>query len=52
MAPLFFNTPDDPIEAPETVPPQYALGVREELSTMGNSGSLNLLKLFTQRYFY
>ena len=35
MAPFFFNTPDDPIEAPETVLQQYSLGVREELSTDG-----------------
>ena len=44
MAPFFFNAPDDPIEAPETVPPQYALGVREEHSTMGNNGDLDALE--------
>ena len=44
MTPFFFNTPCDAIESPETVPPQYALGVREELSTMGNNGDLDALE--------
>jgi len=39
----YFTPPGDPGESPETVPPQYALGVREELSTMGNNGDLDAL---------
>ena len=39
-----FTPPGDPGELPETVPPQYALGVREGLSTMGNNGSLDALE--------
>ena len=40
----YFTPPGDPGESPETVPPQYALGVREELSTMGNNGDLDALE--------
>ena len=40
----YFTPPGDPGQSPETVPPQYALGVREELSTMGNSGDLDALE--------
>ena len=40
----YFTPPGDPGELPETVPPQYALGVREELSTLGNNGDLDALE--------
>ena len=36
--------PGNPGESPETVPPQYALGVRKERSTMGNIGDLDALE--------
>lgn len=40
----YFTPPGSPGEAPETVPPQYALGVREELSSMGANGDLEALE--------
>ena len=40
----YFTPPGNPGESPETVPPQYALGVRKERSTMGNIGDLDALE--------
>jgi hypothetical protein len=40
----YFTPPGAPGEAPEAVPPQYALGVREDLSTMGGTGDLEALQ--------
>ncbi len=40
----YFTPPGDPGESRETVPPQYALGARRELSTMGNNGDLDALE--------
>ena len=40
----YYTPPGDPGEGPETVPPQYALGVREDLSTLGNNGDLEALQ--------
>ena len=36
----YYTPPGGPGEAPEVVPPQYALGLRQDLSTMGGTGDL------------
>ena len=40
----YFTPPGAPGEGPEVVPPQYALGVTESLSTMGGVGDLEALE--------
>ena len=40
----YFTPPGAPGEGPEVVPPQYALGVREDLATMGGVGDLEALQ--------
>ena len=40
----YYTPPGGPGEAPEVVPPQYALGLRQELSTMGGTGDLEALQ--------
>ena len=40
----YFTPPGVPGEGPEVVPPQYALGVTESLSTMGGVGDLEALE--------
>ena len=39
----YYTPPGAPGEGPEVVPPQYALGAREALSTMGSTGDLEAL---------
>jgi len=39
----YYTPPGGPGEGPEVVPPQYALGAREALSTMGGTGDLEAL---------
>ena len=41
----YFTPPGAPGEAPEVVPPQYVLGLREDLSTMGGTGDLEALQI-------
>jgi len=40
----YFTPPGAPGEGPEVVPPQYALGITESLSTMGGVGDLEALE--------
>ena len=40
----YFTPPGGPGEGPEVVPPQYALGITESLSTMGGVGDLEALE--------
>ena len=40
----YFTPPGAPGEGPEVVPPQYALGITESLSTMGGIGDLEALE--------
>ena len=40
----YFTPPGAPGEGPEVVPPQYALGITESLSTMGGLGDLEALE--------
>lgn len=40
----YYTPPGGPGEAPEVVPPQYALGLRQDLSTMGGTGDLEALQ--------
>ncbi len=40
----YFTPPGAPGEGPEVVPPQYALGITESLSTMGGVGDLDALE--------
>ena len=40
----YFTPPGAPGEGPEVMPPQYALGVTESLSTMGGVGDLEALE--------
>lgn len=39
----YYTPPGAPGQGPEVVPPQYALGAREALSTMGSTGDLEAL---------
>ena len=40
----YYTPPGAPGEEPELVPPQYALGVRKDLSSMGETGDLEALQ--------
>jgi hypothetical protein len=40
----YYTPPGEPGEEPEVVPPQYALGIRKDLSTMGGTGDLEALQ--------
>ena len=40
----YYTPPGAPGEEPEVVPPQYALGIRKDLSSMGGTGDLEALQ--------